>query len=326
MSHTAEPLKAWSDPPYRIALGVFLATFAGYLWTLAPTVTFWDAGEFIAASKILGIPHPPGTPVFVFMSHVWADIVRIGNWAYRTNLMTATFSAAGTALMFLVVVQALRRGDGTDDLEQRIFAYGGAIAAAIASAFAFTVWQNSNETEVYMVAAFSIAAMCWLSWLWRRHRGTARAAHILLLIVYLQAFSVGNHLLTLLVGPAIIGFLWHVQRTEPLANEVDRKVEWAQWYVVAGVWAMLVGTGLGSTGLFVVGAVAFAIAAVVASMTGGWRFAAMVFITAVVGASTYYFIYLRAGLQPFINEADPSTFDSLLAVIRRDQYPPRRPW
>ena len=29
-------------------------------------------------------------------------------------------------------------------------------------AFSFTNWQNSNETEVYTVATFTIAAMAWL--------------------------------------------------------------------------------------------------------------------------------------------------------------------
>ena len=65
-----------------------------YVLTLAPTVTFWDAGEFIAAAKTLGIPHPPGTPLFVLIAHVWGMLVPIGEFAYRTNLLSALLSAA----------------------------------------------------------------------------------------------------------------------------------------------------------------------------------------------------------------------------------------
>ncbi|MGH7693678.1 MAG: protein O-mannosyl-transferase family, partial [Gemmatimonadaceae bacterium] len=36
-----------------------------YLATLAPGVTLWDAGEFQSAIRSLGIPHPPGTPLYV---------------------------------------------------------------------------------------------------------------------------------------------------------------------------------------------------------------------------------------------------------------------
>lgn len=314
-------------PPYRAALGVFVIVLAGYVWTLAPTVTFWDAGEFIAAAKILGIPHPPGAPVFVLLAHVWADVVRIGEYAYRTNLMTATFSAGAAALFFLVLAQTLRENTTAGSShESTVYRYGGALAAVLISAFAFTVWQNSNETEVYMVSSFAIAAICWLALQWRRQRGTVRASHLLLLIVYLQALSVGNHLLTLLVGPAIIGFLWHVMRNDPLPDKEDSRIEWAQWWVVAGVWAILVATGLGSTGLLIVGGIAFLGAAAYATSAGASRFAGVVVVVAAVGVSTYYFLLVRAGLSPFINEADPSTWDSLLAVIRREQYPPRLPW
>ncbi|MEX1051495.1 MAG: DUF2723 domain-containing protein, partial [Gemmatimonadales bacterium] len=295
--------------------------------TLAPSVTFWDAGEFIAASKILGIPHPPGTPLFVLLGNFFGTIIPIGNFAWRTNLMTALFSATSAAFFFLVVVQVLReRGAGSGEREDPWYVYGGGIAAALISAFLFTVWQNSNETEVYMVATLTIAASCWLAWLWRRHRGTERAAHLLLLIVYLGAVSIGNHLMALLVGPAIIAFVWHVVRTAPLKDEANRRAEWAQLAVLTGGWALLIGMGLGSKGLLIVGGVLFVVAAAYALMAGSLPFALTVLLVSAVGVSTYYFLYVRAGLQPFINEADPATWDRLLSVIRREQYPPRSPF
>jgi hypothetical protein len=320
---------------YLSALGVFAVVLAGYVWTLAPTVTFWDAGEFIATAAILGIPHPPGTPLFVVMANVWSAVVPIGEFAYRTNLMTAVFSAAAAGLFFLVVMHGLmgwrqvreegQAGEWRQEGQDRVFTVGGAVAAALVSAYAFTVWQNSNETEVYMVAAFSIAAICWLAWLWRKHRGGERAPHILLLIVYLGAVSIGNHLLTLLVGPALIGFMWHVLKNEPLDDEGDRQVEWAQWWVIVGVWALLIGTGLGSIGLLVLGGLVFLAAAAYAAGAGSLGFAATVLGIAAIGVSTYLFLFLRAKVGPFINEADPSTWENLLAVIRREQYPPRLP-
>ena len=316
--------------PYRAAIAIFAVVLAGYIWTLAPTVTFWDAGEFIAAAKILGIPHPPGTPLFVLLGNFFGRLLPFGEFAYRTNLMTAIFSAAAAAFMFLVVAQALK---GWLAKERRVagetdpwFAIGGAVAAAIISAFVFTVWQNSNETEVYMVATFSIAAISWLAWMWRRQRGTQRATHLLLLMVYIGAVSIGNHLLTLLVGPALVGYIWHVLRTEPLPDAADRRTEWAQWAVVTGVWALLIGAGLGSSDLLIVGGLAFAAVAIYAFAAGSYAFPLTVFAIGVVGVSTYAFLYFRAGLGPFINEADPSTWDALWSVIQRKQYPPRSPF
>jgi hypothetical protein len=322
--HAPDTLSA--KPPYRLAAVVFAAVLTGYVITLAPTVTFWDAGELIASIKILGIPHPPGTPLFVLMGNVWAGLVRIGEFAYRTNLMTAVFSATAAAMFFLLVAQALRGWRLSDAVTgDRVFTFGGAIAAALVSAFTFTVWQNSNETEVYMVSALSIAGISWLAWLWRSHRGGERAPHVLLLVVYLMAVALGNHLLTLLVGPALLGFMWHVQRTEPLPTDRDRATEWAQWAVVLGVWALLLGIGLGSTGLLAIGGAVFVIAAVYAASVGALPFAATVLAIALLGASTYLFLLFRAKVGPVINEADPSNWENLWAVIRREQYPPRSP-
>ena len=82
---------------WRFALAVFAVTLALFVASLAPTVTLWDAGEFLAASRIVGIPHPPGTPLWVILAHTWGTLVPIGEWAYRINLMTAVASAVGAA-------------------------------------------------------------------------------------------------------------------------------------------------------------------------------------------------------------------------------------
>jgi Protein of unknown function (DUF2723) len=315
--------EARAAPPYRMAGAVFAAVLAVYAITLAPTVTFWDAGEFIAASRTLGIPHPPGTPLFVLIAHAWALLVPLGEYAVRTNLLSAIFSAAGAAFFFLVVHESLTPGG--DEVSHPGGRLVAAVLAALLGAFTFTNWQNSNETEVYAVATFTIAAVSWLALLWRRRRNEDRAGRFLLLVVYLAGVSIGNHLLALLAGPAIVAFLAVTLLRSPAADPRRRREEWGQVAVVAGVWALLIGTGLGSTGLILVGGLCFVVAAGYAATGGAGGFAVSALLIAAVGVTPYLFMYLRATQHPVINEADPATFDALLAVIRRAQYPPRTP-
>ena len=313
-------------PPYRAAVAVAATVLAVYVLTLAPTVTFWDAGEFIAAARILGIPHPPGTPLFVLIAHAWGTLLPVGEWAFRTNLLSALFSASAAGLFFLVVHRSMSGVvAGLPEDTARLLRTGGAATAALLGAFTFTNWQNSNETEVYTVATFTTAAMSWAALVWRSRRNTEAAPRLLLLIVYLAGISIGNHLLALLAVPGVLLFLVFTLRDEPAAAPARRRAEWGQVAVVAGVWAVLVGTGLGSGSLTAVGAVCFLGAALFAAAGGAGAFAAAALAIAAVGITPYAFVYLRSAQNPVINEAAPSTLDALLAVLRRAQYPPRTP-
>ncbi len=312
-------------PPYALAGLATLLVLCGYVITLAPTVTFWDAGEFITAAKSLGIPHPPGTPLFVMIGHVWSALVPLGEYAQRTNLLSATLSALGAGLWCLVVHDTLARA--TTDLPggaARLIARGGALASALVAGFSFTMWQNSNETEVYAASTFTIALIAWLCLVWRASRGTPRAAHLLLVILYLAGLSIGNHLLALLAGPAVVAFLVMTLREHPAEGDGSR-VEWAQVAVVAGAWALLIGSGLGSTTLTGLGGACFVAAALFALRARSGSFALVALAVAAIGVTSYLFLYIRAGLHPPINEAQPDNWDSLLAVIRREQYPIRTP-
>ncbi|HXE57176.1 MAG TPA: DUF2723 domain-containing protein [Gemmatimonadales bacterium] len=313
-------------PPYLAALLVSAIVLLGYVVSLAPTVTFWDAGEFIAAAKILGIPHPPGTPLFVLLAHTWGAIFPFGEYAYRLNFMVAFVSALAAGFFFLVVHESLRAA--ARDLEPataRWLPLLGAAAAALIGAFTFTQWQNSNETEVYGVAVLTIAAICWLCLRWRVRRGAGEGTKLLLLIIYLAGLSIGNHLLALLVGPAVVAFLVATVRSEPAADPATRRFEWAKVAVIAGVWAFMIGVGLGNTTLMAIGGLCFVAAAAYAATAGALGFALLALAVALVGVTSYAYLYIRAGQSPMINEAQPDNFKALLDVIRRAQYPPRTP-
>ncbi|HET7250568.1 MAG TPA: DUF2723 domain-containing protein, partial [Gemmatimonadales bacterium] len=73
-----------------------------YLLTLAPTTQFWDAAEYITAAHALGIPHPPGSPLFVLLAHVWGLIPLAADYGARINILAAVTSALAAGFWFLI--------------------------------------------------------------------------------------------------------------------------------------------------------------------------------------------------------------------------------
>src|SRR5690242_9839964 len=103
----------------------FVTLFLIYIATLAPGVTLWDSGEFLSAIHSLGIPHPPGTPLYVLIGNVWAKILSpMVGFAYSINLLSATCSAIACALMANLFVR------WTGD---RLAAYAAAVCAGLTS-------------------------------------------------------------------------------------------------------------------------------------------------------------------------------------------------
>jgi len=195
-------------PPYGVAAIVGILVFALYAVTLAPTTAFWDTSEYIATAEILGIPHPPGNPLFVVLAKAWSILLApLGlSVAVRVNLFSALMSASAHALWFLVVHHILRYFS-----EDRLFRFVGASAAVLVSATAFTVWNQSNVNEkVYTVSLLTIALLSWLAVRWQEKLGKGKDDNLLVLMVFILALSVGNHLMAFLAAPAIALFVLFV--------------------------------------------------------------------------------------------------------------------
>jgi hypothetical protein len=188
-------------PPYGAAALAGLAVFALYALTLSRSTAFWDTSEYIATGHILGVPHPPGNPLFVVLARAWSVLLSpLGlSVAVRINLFSAFMSASAHALWFLMVHHILRYIS-----EDRVFRLAGAAAAVLVSATAFTVWNQSNVNEkVYTVSLLTIALLSWLAFRWQENLERGKDDNLLVLMVFILALSVGNHLMAFLAAPAI---------------------------------------------------------------------------------------------------------------------------
>ena len=191
--------------PYGAAGIAALAVWLLYALTLSPTTWFWDTSEYITTAHMLGIPHPPGNPVFVLFARAW-DVLLAPfpiSTAVRINLFSATMSALAHGFWFLLAHRIL--AFFSTDKWFRIIGAGAAVAV---SATAFTVWNQSNVNEkVYTVSLFTIALLSWLAFHWRDNLGKGKDDNLLILMVFILALSVGNHLMAFLAAPALLLFV-----------------------------------------------------------------------------------------------------------------------
>ncbi len=185
-----------------IGFGIWFLSFWVYYLTKAVTLSFWDCGEFIAAGYVLGIPHPPGSPLWVMVGRIFSILPISSDIAVRVNMLSG-FCSSFTALFgYLASVRILWIWFGSDrSTYSRLLIYGGAASGALFLAFGLTNWTNSVEAEVYGMSMMLMIAMLWLILLYLERRGTALGERIMLLIVFLAFLGIGVHMITFLVFP-----------------------------------------------------------------------------------------------------------------------------
>ncbi|MGH7636310.1 MAG: protein O-mannosyl-transferase family [Gemmatimonadaceae bacterium] len=283
-----------------------------YAFTLAPGVTFWDAGEFIAAAHSLGIPHPPGTPLYVLLVNVWCKVFFFLPYAVASNL----FSAAATALAAFLSARLVLRARGTAPM---------AFAAAVTAGAMSTAWVSATETEVY---AASLALGLLMIWAGERAGSSDDATHArrwTWLTAYLIALAVPLHLSALVAAPAAIALASYVP---------PRTIRWGRAILLAGAVLLSMGVGRMSLTFTVAGALVMLLAHLRSSGSVWSRsgFGVTALLLCAAGVSALAFLYVRAQFDPVINQGDPSTWRAFTDMVARRQYdvapiwPRKAPW
>ncbi|MEW5873958.1 MAG: DUF2723 domain-containing protein [Candidatus Zixiibacteriota bacterium] len=309
------------------ALGAVVTLFAlvVYAMTVAPTLSYWDCGEFIACSYILGIPHPPGTPLYVVIGRLFSMLPSAGDIALRVNVVSVISSALAAGIAFFLVARLVRGAllNGRDEgmeLWQGVVALGAGVSGALFMAFSATHWNNAVEAEVYGPSMFLILVISWLAIRFSEKHESPGATRYLVGIAYLLMLSLGIHMTVFLIAPVV--FLLLVYVSQPLRRD------WRFW--VTGFVLFLVPVDV-STFLYasvIWGGVAIGLA-LREKFSGGWARIAAIMIAAWVGYSTQLFIPVRSAQSPNIDEnnvAGPhqasisDTYDAFIQFLERKQY------
>lgn len=187
-------------PPYAWGAFAALCVFVLYLATLAPTTAMWDTSEYIAAARVLGLPHPPGNPLFVLIAHAFGLLPIPVSYAARINILAALCSAIAAGSWFVLIDRVLIRG-AVSTSRRRICAAGGVITGATA----FTVWNQSVVNEkVYTISLALFAFITLLMLRWLDGAETRRNDAKLIAIAFLLGAGYAIHPAGLLPGLAVV--------------------------------------------------------------------------------------------------------------------------
>ena len=310
-----------------IAAIIFLITFVIYFDTMAPTVSYWDCGEFIAVSHTLGVPHPPGSPFFLLLGRIFSMIPFNEDIAFRVNIISPIVSALAVMLLYLTIVKIVTHWRGkVENLTDVLIVFGGASVGALTFAFTDSHWFNAVEAEVYAFSTFFTAIVVWLILLWNEKADQSGHERYILIIAYMIGLATGLHLLNLLTIPFVTLIIYFRKY----------KLEWQSFSItviitaiiffvihngiIKGLPKMAAGfLGVGGTVLVILSVFVLMVWAIM-NKQNLLSIAATSVVLILIGYSTYTLIYIRSNQDPTIDENDPETVKAMISYLEREQY------
>lgn len=287
-----------------------LVALVVYVLTMAPTVSFWDCGEFVACANTLGIPHPPGTPFFVFLARAVIVLLPfVGEIAKRVNYISVVSSAATVYVTALFAWELLATVLKTDALAEKITGKvrtavlaTSALVAGFLLTFSDTFWFNAVEAEVYGIAMFILMLVSYLGLVWYNKRNEEYSDRILIFICYIAFLGVGAHLYTMLTVPAVFALL--------LVAEPKKIVERIPIWITGTLLCSVIYMVSAFIEISFICLIALSILCLAKPIKNkgvqrSMRLSLAFAFFALIGYSTHLYIPIRSELNPIVDENDP---------------------
>lgn len=320
-----------------LALFIFIASLILYVMTMAPTASFWDAGEFIAVGHGLQVNHPPGAPFYSLLGRIFSMFMPTAYVAASINFISALSSALTVMLLYLIIVRLVREWKGVPDSMltiDKIGMYGGAILGAATFAVTDTFWFSAVEAEVYALSMLFTALVVWLALVWAENHNQPYNERWIILISYLFGIALGIHLLNLLALFFVALIIYFKKYEFSYQSFGVLMAASASAFLliypgtIQGIPSLLEWITNASYGL--IGPIGFIILVMIAMGWGlyytqknGYRLANIVILCytmILIGYSSYSLIFIRSIADPPIDENDPESVESFISYLEREQY------
>ncbi len=305
---------------------VFLLSLVALLSTAAPTVTFWDSGEFITVAATMSNPHPPGAPLYVLLGRMFSLLPLSSDVAFRITTLSVVASALTVLFLYLTTMRLLRMWiPSPPTMSTAVGMILASASGALVLSFSDTFWFNGTESEVYNIGLCFIAAVVWMVLEWYTHSGMFARMGTLLLASYLIGLSVGVHLLSVLV----VVFVVMMVMLRDVEKRAIRAIGIATMSALAALVVMYPGvvrwipmllattTGAIAVAVLLLTGLLFATRRSTAPVL---RFMLAAVLLAVLGFTTYTTVLVRAHHQPPINEGSVTDIGRLSGYLSRDWY------
>ncbi len=169
-----------------LGIGAFLL----YWRTMPPTVLDGDSGEYQYMAHILGVPHSPGTPLYIFLGKLFT-LLPFGDVAYRVNLLSVVFAALSAPIAYWTARRLI----------------GNRLPAVLATLILVvtpSMWGSAIEAKSYALHLFLGVLTVFLGLRWHQE-GRVRDFYGMMLVFGL---ALANHIMIRFIPPALVLLLW----------------------------------------------------------------------------------------------------------------------
>ncbi|MFO7871608.1 MAG: DUF2723 domain-containing protein [Kiritimatiellia bacterium] len=310
-------------------------SFAVYCYTLAPTVTLEDSGELAVAGDHLGVPHPPGYPIWTLMAWIFARVFSFvpylgqPNPAWSIGLLSAVCGslAAGVTAMLIsrsgshILRDSEHFSSRTGKSMENIICWVAGVSASLIFAFTPAMWSQSVIAEVYGLNALFLALIFLFVYMWMR----VQDDKYLFLTAIVFGLGLTNYQALLFAALVLVAAVM----VKDLCLFRDFCITGAPF----GMILLAVKAGLlppipppSNPVFFVYAAVNFLILSIAFFFLPRGKTVAVAFFLSELGVAFYGFMPIVSDLRnPPMNWAYPRTWEGFLHALTRGQYEKIKP-